>query len=118
MPHLAPLCLHTCVISNVTGFFIVCFSISNKNRLRGIICGAIIHLQQAFPPVHVFPGEKVLLTEGTADSNDILVVNSGSYNKLYGEAGAKYLGRLVRFENLRVCYVAVTRARDELYLCM
>ena len=53
---------------------------------------------------HIFPGEKVLLTEGTADSNDILVVNSGSYNKLYGEAGAKYLGRLVRFENLRVCY--------------
>ena len=51
---------------------------------------------------HVFKGEKTELTEGTSDNNDILVVDKSSYSKLF--KNKKYLGRLIRFKGLRVCY--------------
>ena len=53
---------------------------------------------------HVFKGRKDDLREGSDDAADILVVNSTTCNKLYGSNGAKYLGRLVRFEGLKVMY--------------
>ena len=53
---------------------------------------------------HVFKGRADVLTEGTSDSDDILVVDSSSSSKLYGSSGAKYLGRLVRFKGLKVMY--------------
>ncbi len=53
---------------------------------------------------HVFAGEKVLLTEGTADADDILDVDGSSYSKLFGKSGAKYLGRLIRFKGLKIRY--------------
>ncbi len=62
---------------------------------------------------HVFPGEKTTLKEGTTDDCDILVVDAGSYNKLYGAAGEKYLGRLVRFKGLRVCYAGAPNENGE-----
>ncbi len=52
---------------------------------------------------HVFKGEPATLTEGTSDDSDILVVDKNSYkNKLY--KNKKYLGRLIRFKDLKVCY--------------
>lgn len=53
---------------------------------------------------HVFPGEKVTLTEGTDDSADILEVDKNSYSKLFGKNGQKYLGRLIHFKGLKVRY--------------
>ena len=56
---------------------------------------------------HVFPGEKVSLTEGPNDSDDILVIDENSYQKLHGSNTPKYLARLIRFKNLRVHYAGV-----------
>ena len=53
---------------------------------------------------HVFPGEKTTLTQGTADSDDILEVDKNSYTKLFGKSGQKYLDRLIRFKGLKVRY--------------
>ena len=51
---------------------------------------------------HVFKGEKTMLTEGTSDNSDILVVDKSSYSKLF--RSKEYLGRLIRFKGLKVCY--------------
>ena len=53
---------------------------------------------------HVLPGEKCRLIEGVRDTDDILVVDKNSYSDLFGEAGQKYLGRLIRFKDLTVRY--------------
>ena len=53
---------------------------------------------------HIFAGEKTTLSEGVNDSDDILVVDSSSHTKLFGQSGRKYLGRLIRFKGLKVLY--------------
>ena len=62
---------------------------------------------------HVFKGPKDVLNEGTNDSDDILVINSSSSSKLYGKNGMKYLGRLIRFKDLKVCYAGANNEEGE-----
>ena len=57
---------------------------------------------------HVFPGEKVYLTESDTDqSADIFVVDKNSYSKIQGSNTEKFLGRLIRFKGLKVYYAGV-----------
>lgn len=65
---------------------------------------------------HVFPGEKdmllestdvIVLEDGTKYEPDILVIDENSYPKIHGSDTPKYLGRLIRFKNLRVHYAGV-----------
>lgn len=57
---------------------------------------------------HVFPGEKVYLTESDTDqSADIFVVDKNSYSKIQGPNTEKFLGRLIRFKGLKVYYAGV-----------
>ncbi len=60
---------------------------------------------------HVFPGEKTTLTDGTDDSDDILVIDSNSHTKLFGKSGRKYLGRLIRFKGLKVVYAGANNEK-------
>ena len=57
--------------------------------------------------MHVFPGEKTTLTEGTAADSDIYVVDETSYKNIHGSNTEKFLGRLIRFKGLRVHYAGV-----------
>ncbi|MBQ7856080.1 MAG: hypothetical protein IJ348_03050 [Alistipes sp.] len=62
---------------------------------------------------HVFHGERCKLTEGTADTDDIYVVDASSYSKIQGNNTPKFLGRLVRFKGLKVMYKGVmTNEKD------
>ena len=56
---------------------------------------------------HVFPGEKVNLTEGTSADSDIYVVDENSYQNIQGPNTEKFLARLIRFKNLKVHYAGV-----------
>lgn len=54
---------------------------------------------------HVFPGEKTTLTESSTDeSADIFVVDENSYQQIQGNNTPRFLGRLIRFKNLKVYY--------------
>ena len=57
--------------------------------------------------LHVFPGEKTTLTEGTDADSDIYVVDENSYQNIHGGNTEKFLGRLIRFKNLKVHYAGV-----------
>ena len=57
--------------------------------------------------LHVFPGEKTTLTEGTEANSDIYVVDENSYMNIQGSNTEKFLGRLIRFKNLKVHYAGV-----------
>lgn len=58
--------------------------------------------------LHVFPGEKDVLTESDTDTSaDIFVVDENSYSKIQGDNTPKFLGRLIRFKNLKVRYAGV-----------
>lgn len=62
---------------------------------------------------HIFPGERYTLTEGTNDTDDIYVVDASTYSKIHGSNTPKFLGRLVRFKNLKVMYKGVkTNEKD------
>ena len=57
---------------------------------------------------HVFPGEKATLTESATDETaDIFVVDENTYSKIHGGNTEKFLGRLIRFKNLKVHYAGV-----------
>ena len=56
---------------------------------------------------HVFSGEKTTLTEGTSADSDIYVVDENSYQNIHGANTEKFLGRLIRFKNLKVHYAGV-----------
>jgi hypothetical protein len=57
---------------------------------------------------HVFPGEKDYLEESETDeSADIFVVDENSYKSIHGANTPKFLGRLIRFKNLKVRYAGV-----------
>ena len=60
---------------------------------------------------HVFKGEKTTLKEGTSDDSDIYVVDKDSYSKLF--KNKDYLGRLIRFTGLRVCYAGAPNEQGE-----
>ena len=56
----------------------------------------------------VFPGEKTTLTESSTDETaDIFEVDENSYSKIHGGNTEKFLGRLIRFKNLKVHYAGV-----------
>ena len=58
--------------------------------------------------LHVFPGEKTTLTESSTDETaDIFEVDENSYSKIHGANTEKFLGRLIRFKNLKVHYAGV-----------
>ena len=57
--------------------------------------------------LHVFPGEKTTLSEGTNADSDIYVVDENSYMNIQGSNTEKFLGRLIRFKNLKVHYAGV-----------
>ena len=57
---------------------------------------------------HVFLGEKCTLTESATDTTaDIFEVDENSYSKIQGSNTEKFLGRLIRFKNLKVHYAGV-----------
>ncbi len=57
---------------------------------------------------HVFPGEKTTLTESSTDETaDIFEVDENTYSKIHGANTEKFLGRLIRFKNLKVRYAGV-----------
>ena len=58
--------------------------------------------------LHVFPGEKTTLKESETDETaDIFVVNENTYSKIHGGNTEKFLGRLIRFKNLKAHYAGV-----------
>lgn len=58
--------------------------------------------------LHVFPGEKTTLTESATDeSADIFVVDENTYSNIQGSNTERFLGRLIRFKNLKVHYAGV-----------
>ena len=57
--------------------------------------------------LHVFPGEKTTLSEGTNADSDIYVVDENTYMNIQGGNTEKFLGRLIRFKNLKVHYAGV-----------
>ena len=57
---------------------------------------------------HVFLGEKCTLTESSTDTTaDIFEVDENTYSKIQGSNTEKFLGRLIRFKNLKVHYAGV-----------
>ena len=57
---------------------------------------------------HVFSGEKATLSESATDETaDIFVVDENTYSKIHGSNTEKFLGRLIRFKNLKVHYAGV-----------
>ena len=57
---------------------------------------------------HVFLGERDVLTESSTNTAaDIFVVDENSYSKIHGSNTEKFLGRLIRFKNLKVYYAGV-----------
>ena len=57
---------------------------------------------------YVFPGEKTTLTDSATDeSADIFEVDENTYSKIHGANTEKFLGRLIRFKNLKVHYAGV-----------
>ena len=57
--------------------------------------------------LHVFPGEKTTLSEGTNADSDIYVVDENTYMNIQGGNTEKFLCRLIRFKNLKVHYAGV-----------
>ena len=58
--------------------------------------------------LHVFPGEKTELKESSTDETaDIFEVDENTYSKIQGGNTEKFLGRLIRFKNLKVHYAGV-----------
>ena len=58
--------------------------------------------------LHVFPGEKATLTESSTDETaDIFEVDENTYSNIHGANTEKFLGRLIRFKNLKVHYAGV-----------
>ena len=57
---------------------------------------------------HVFPGEETDLVESETDETaDIFEVDENTYSKIQGSNTEKFLGRLIRFKNLKVYYAGV-----------
>lgn len=59
---------------------------------------------------HVFSGERCTLSEGTKSTDDIYVVDETNYTSIQNK---NFLGRLIRFKNLKVMYKGVENQKGE-----